>query len=727
MPGPAGPGDVIHIEGRYYILASSSRVDDRTQVLKDGETFAVLDRFGDIAPVGAGNLGLYHEGTRFLSRLALRVGGERPLLLSSTVKADNTVLVVDLTNPDLSLDGTVRLRRGTVHIAREILLWGGVCYERLHFVNYGTERVAIAVTLAMEADFADLFEVRGLHRPRRGEALAPVEEAGGLVLAYRGLDGVLRRTRIACAPPPDAIGPAGIKLLPVLEPRAECTYVITHGCENGNATRRLPFAEARERAGVGPREQRSWECAVETSNAQVNAWLRRSFADLHLMTTKTPHGWYPYAGVPWFSTPFGRDGILTALQMLWVNPALARGVLAYLGATQATDVNAGQDAEPGKILHEARLGEMAALGEIPFGRYYGSVDATPLFVVLAGAYLDRTGDLDFVAGLWPNVERALAWIDAWGDVDRDGFVEYHRQSPRGLVHQGWKDSGDAVFHADGALAAGPIALCEVQGYAYAALLAGARIAQALGHTGLVVQLVQRATELKERFEERFWCEDLGTYALALDGEKRPCRVRTSNPGHCLYAGIAAPDRARRVMEQLLSDESFSGWGLRTVARTEARYNPMSYHNGSVWPHDNALIAAGLARYGWRRPVFRIMTGLFDATVLFDLNRLPELFCGFERRPGAGPTLYPVACAPQAWSAATPFLLLQSCLGLSIAASERRVSFFRPQLPDFLDWVRVRGLQVARDRMDLMFERKGGRDVGLHVERRTGRVEVRVVG
>ena len=375
---------------------------------------------------------------------------------------------------------------------------------------------------------------------------------------------------------------------------------------------------------------------ISSSNDRLNRWVKRSLADVEMMTLGNPETNYPYAGVPWFSTVFGRDGIVTALEMLWIAPWIAKGVLQFLASTQATEVDLENEAQPGKILHETRRGEMANLGEVPFGRYYGSVDSTPLFVVLAGAYLEATGDIESLHALRPHIDLALHWIDRYGDVDGDGFVEYVRQGQKGLVQQGWKDSNDSVFHADGSLADAPIALCEVQGYVYAAKVAAAKMCAALGDPQRQAALEQQASQLRRRFELAFWCEELSTYALALDGNKKACRVRTSNPGHCLFSGIASLERAQLIAHTLMSPEFFSGFGVRTVATKEARYNPLSYHNGSVWPHDNAIVAAGLARYGFRELAGRVLMGLLDVSSAVDLHRLPELFCGVDRRSGQGP-------------------------------------------------------------------------------------------
>jgi glycogen debranching enzyme len=710
----------------HHVLATSALADEHTRVLKHGDTFAVFDHYGDIKPGGLGEEGLYHEGTRYLSCLVLELEGTRPVFLSSTARDENDQIVVALTNPDFLRDGAVRVPLGTLHIALKKFLWRGVCYQQLRVRNYGLESVEAGLWLHFAADFADIYEVRGMKRKARGDDLGPEVGNSRVTLGYRGLDGVVRRTLLEFTPAPALLLASGARLDLALGPRQEAVFMLTVRCERQSAPPPLlTFEDARTQAEADLERYRAWSGHLHTSNGQINAWVSRAVSDLHMLTTDLATGPYPYAGVPWFNTPFGRDGLITALECLWLRPTLARGVLAYLASTQATAIVPEEDAEPGKILHETRNGEMAALKEMPFGRYYGSVDATPLFVLLAGAYYERTADRAFVEALWPHVEAALGWIDRFGDRDGDGFVEYQRQSGEGLIHQGWKDSDDAVFHADGSPARGPIALCEVQGYVYAARRAGAALAAVLGRPERADALARQAEVLRERFEQAFWCEELSTYALALDGEKRPCQVRTSNAGQCLFTGIVCPDRAGRLVETLLSPDSFSGWGVRTVAASEARYNPMVYHNGSVWPHDNALIAHGLTRYGLGDAALRIWTGLFGASLYFDLHRMPELFCGFPQAPGEGPVLYPVACAPQAWAAASVFLFFQACLGLAIDGPNRHVSFTRPQLPSSLGELRIHNLEVAGATVDLLLVRHEN-DVGVNVLRREGDVQVTVV-
>lgn len=718
--------DIIRAEDEFYILATSALADDRTRVLKHGDTFAVFDRHGDIQPVGLGEQGLYHEGTRFLSRMELLLWESRPLLLNSLVTEDNTLFSVDFANPDVYVDGSVILPRNTIRIVRSKFLWNGTCYERLWIQNFAPHAVEVSFTVHFEADFKDIFEIRGLKRRRRGRYLRPTLESRGVCLAYQGLDGTTRRTLIRSSPRPKKMGASRLDFVSRLRPKGEANFYLSMTCETKpRRQRRVDFSQAISGIRRALRGAGDSRCEVHTSNKKFNDWLNRSTADLRMMITETPYGPYPYSGVPWFNTVFGRDGIITAMEVLWMNPSLAKGVLGYLAAHQATEVDPKKDAEPGKILHEVRKGEMAALGEIPFGRYYGSVDATPLFVLLAGMYYERTGDLNFIKSIWTNIERALNWIDTRGDTDGDGFVEYSKRAHDGLIHQGWKDSHDSVFHTDGRDATGAIALCEVQAYVYEAKLRAAKLAEALGYSEKASELTLQARALRRRFERAFWCEKRSTYALALGGEKRPCRVRTSNAGHCLFAGIANQQHAKKIATTLLNPDSFSGWGIRTVAATEVRYNPMSYHNGSIWPHDNAMIAYGLARYGFKEHALKILTGLFDASIFVELHRLPELFCGFTRRRGEGLTIYPLACVPQSWAAASVFMCLQACLGLSISASPPRITFYRPILPEYLQEIVIKNLSVGRASADLVLHCHP-QDVGLKIIRRRGNVDVIVV-
>lgn len=707
----------------FYILAPEVPVPERTFVLKQDDTFGLFNDFGDIAAGARHEEGLYHQGTRFLSRLVLKLAGGRPLLLSSAVRRDNLLMGVDLTNPDVYLGGNMMLARGSLHIYRSKLIWDGVCYEHLHVRNFTRAPLDISLSLEFSADFADIFEVRGEERPQRGQLHKPRVTEDAAELVYQGLDGVARRTLIECQPRARRISGSELQLAAHLEGRSEQVFEIKITCviEARHAVP-ISFQTALSRAETSRTGGGRLLCGVETSNDQFNAWMTRSAADLNMLLTETDSGPYPYAGVPWFDTTFGRDGIIAAFECLWLSPQIARGVLSFLAATQATRDQPEQDAEPGKILHEARRGEMAALGEVPFGRYYGSVDATPLYVILAGAYWRRTDDLAFIETIWGNICAALDWIDRYGDRDGDGFVEYQRRSPRGLLQQGWKDSTDSVFHVDGRIAEGPIALCEVQAYAYAARLAAARLAQALGHDDMTRTLREQAHALRERFRARFWCPELGLYALALDGYKEPCRVRASNTGHCLLSGIAAPEHAESIARLLGQDTFFSGWGVRTLADREVRYNPMAYHNGSIWPHDNAIIAAGLCASPAKELAVRILSAQLDAATYFESSRLPELFCGFRRREGKAPTSYPVACSPQAWSAGAVFAMLQACLGLTIDAAARQIAFRYPQLPPRVERVSIRDLAVGDSSVDLTLYRYSGA-VGLNVDRRAGTLDV----
>jgi glycogen debranching enzyme len=707
------------VQGGPPVVARSSATDDRSRVLKHGDTFAVFDHCGDMKVGGLDEEGLYHLGTRHLSELVLRLDGDRPFFLGSTLSREDGHLSVALTNHDTLEGGVVVNPLGTLQLAVTKLLWNATCYQRLKLKNYGRLPMSLVITSVFAADFADIFEVRGMTRKARGRRLEPRIERNRVVLGYRGLDDVERRTVLTFEPAPTELSATSATSRILLAPGEELELTASIACEKEDRhVRVLTFDLARETARTEVLRRAPRVDPLDTSNSQVDAWVGRAAADLRMMTTELATGPYPYAGVPWFNTPFGRDGIITALECLWFAPDLARGVLRFLASTQATELVPEQDAEPGKILHETRNGEMATLKEMPFGKYYGSVDGTPLFVVLLQEYYQRTGDRALVDELWPNALAALEWLDRYGDRDGDGLIEYHRRTSAGLVHQAWKDSDDAVFHRDGTPAEGPYAVCEVQAYAYAARRAGARLASMLGLGAVATELQGRAEALRVVFERAFWCEDLSTYAIALDGTKRACEVRSSNAGQCLFSGIASAERAERVAEGLLDPASFSGWGIRTLAETESLYNPMGYHTGSVWPHDNALIALGFARYGLNRLALPVFTGLFEAGTSFDLQRMPELFCGFAREPGAAPVLYPVACAPQAWAAGSVFLLFQACLGLEIDAPRSTLRFRQPSLPPAVDWVQIRDLAIGEATVDILLERHES-DVGVNVLRREG--------
>lgn len=706
---------VIKLKDKYYVAADSTYADDRVKVLNHKDTFGIFDRWGDIKQIGEGTQGIYHEGTRFLSDLELRINEHRPLLLSSVIKEENEMYSIDLTNPEIDTANNKKIPRGEIHISRSKFIRHKVCYEKLTFTNFGREAFRIIITLQFEGDFKDIFEVRGIKRKLRGEKQGLFSEKDQLDVAYKGADGIVRKTRIKFNQQPHHISEDGVAtfelhLLPGKTVSIE--FHISFENENGNAGA-LKYQAARKKISPELEKNKKIFSNINTSNEQFNHWISRSEADLLSLLADTEHGKYPYAGVPWYNTVFGRDGILTAIETLLVAPGIARDVLKYLAATQAREIDPKNDAEPGKIMHERRGGEMANTGEIPFKMYYGTIDATPLFVVLAGKYYRRTADLQTIRDIWPNIKAALQWIDAYGDVDGDGFVEYKLKSENGLVNQGWKDSFDSISHANGALAEAPIALCEVQGYVYEAKLLAAELAETMDDETLALQLKKQARILREQFHEYFWDDKLQNLVLALDGYKKPCLVQSSNVGHCLFSGIVEPEYAARIRDALFKPEMFTGWGIRTLSAAASRYNPMSYHNGSIWPHDNALIAYGLARYGFHHEAEELVKGLFDASLFIDLQRLPELFCGFERRKGEGPTAYPVACSPQAWSVGAVYLLVEAMLRIHIDAVNKKIDFYQPSLPPFIESINLNKISLGETEADISFHAHKN-DVGINV-------------
>ena len=678
------------------------RTPHRLHALKDRDTFIVADDYGDI--MGAGD-GLFHNDTRILSRFRLLLGGQPPSLLSAAIAQDNVFFTFNGANQSLPYPGGPLGPPGVLHVERKRFLWEERLYERITCENYSRDVVLLPLAIEYGADFKDMFEVRGMKRARRGLLSPPVADGRHVCFRYVGLDQVERTSRISFSDPPARFGPDRAEYMYSLQPEGRLELYLEIDAHDGHIPSRERFRDAAARARWDMRARRRHGAKIKSSGRLFNDWLEKSRSDLALLTTRMETGPYPYAGIPWFSTAFGRDAIITAWQILWFEPSLAKGVLTYLAAHQAEEISAFRDSAPGKIMHETRKGEMPALGEVPFGRYYGGVDTTPLFVALAGAYAERTGDIALIEDLWPALKAATAWMEHFGDTNGDGLIDYARGRETGLANQGWKDSQDSVFHADGRFPDGPIALVEVQGYAFAAYLAMSKFARARDDGDSAQRWADRAEHIRKTVEERFWMEDQGFYGIAIDGAGELCRVKTSNPGHLLFCGLPRPDRARKVTRQLLSARFDSGWGVRTLATGEARFNPMSYHNGSVWPHDTALCAMGLSRYGERDGVVTLTSELFETASKLDM-RLPELFCGFPRAAGEPPVGYPVACLPQAWAAGSVFMMLQACLGLSVNGAAGEIEIHDPRLPIGIDQLSIEGLRVGDARTDLLFERKG---------------------
>ena len=735
---PTHTGAPLHADPDGAFIAPEHPYIARTSqyVLKSGDTFVVNDPLGDINGLDDG---LFVNDTRMLSQLRLTFGGRAPSLLSGNVSSDNTSFTAHLTNRPLPPLGGEGTPEGVIHVERLRVLCGTVLYEAITLTNAGCSGAVVPLSISFASGFKDMFEVCGWKRTRHGSLEPAHVGRDDVKLAYVGLDHVRRTVGIAFAPAPDHLFEDRADYTVQLQDHACVSIYLSvaahtqtlagaDGVEPASAQVAQPPHSARPahftqidavpprvgRAAVraalanshlSMRERRRSTARLRSSNPLFNAWLDRSFADLSLLTTDLPTGPYPYAGIPWFSTPFGRDAVVTSLQTLWLQPWLARGVLRFLAEHQAREDSKFRDAATGKIMHEMRKSEMAATGEVPFALYYGGVDTTPLFIVLAGAYAARTGDQALIAELWPALERAAQWVARVCDKNRHGLVDYRCESDRGLANQGWKDSHDSVFHADGRFPEGPIALVEVQAYACAAFDTMAQFAAQRGLTEDAARYAARSTALRERVEALYWMPEADFYGIALDGHGELCRVLASNAGHLLAFGLPTRARGEAVARHLQSTLFHTGWGVRTLAAGQARFNPMAYHNGSVWPHDNALCARGLARYGNKQAAVHLLQALFEAAVSFDM-RLPELFCGLGRRRGEPPTAYPVACLPQAWAAGAPFMMLEACLGVTVDAERGEVRIDQPALPEGIDWLEVRNLRVGEGTVSITFRRVG---------------------
>ncbi len=691
---PAPPLDLPHALG-------VSRL-----VLSRGNTFLVTGAAGNIAPSGARELGLFHRDTRHLSSYELLLPGPPPTLLSSETESALTSQI-DLTTTDEEFGGLLDEPINFLHVRRRQLL-DGEFVDHIALTNHLGRAVTFSFEVVFGADFADIFEVRGARRAGRGWVLPPEVGLDGVRLGYRGLDGELYATALNFSPRPTALSPDRARFHVSLAPGQTFTQEVHIRCWRG------------DRPGDGPRRSFATRLAavrgevcrflgdntrVRCDNELVQRALERSISDVYALRVQEADRWVVGAGIPWFAAPFGRDALITSAQLLAFAPALAAESLRFLAAFQGTRNDEFREEEPGKILHELRRGEMVRAGEIPHAPYYGAVDSTPLFVVLLGEYIRWTADLRLLDELWPAARAAVAWLDA-NTAEGAHFLSYHCRSPRGLRNQGWKDSRDGVPHLDGASAEPPIALVEVQGYAVDAWRHAAALARLRGEADLARTWSDRAASFGVAIERAFWCPESEFYALALDGAGRQVRTITSNPGHLLWSRAIGEARARRVAGVLVSPDMYSGWAIRTLARGQQAYNPISYHNGSVWPHDNALCALGMARYGFLRPAQKVLSGLLAATEHFAHQRLPELFCGLERGEHEFLVHYPVSCSPQAWAAGSLLMGFQAVLGLDPCAPEGRLVIRNPRLPPSVQTLELRELRVGDARLDLRFVRSG---------------------
>jgi glycogen debranching enzyme len=688
------------------INCSHEATIDDALVLKHDRLFLLLDAHGDITPPGQCGLGLFHDDTRILSHYSLRLNGRPAQLLSSQVPRMYGA-VIDLALTDRDLGGQPWDPKNSIHLRRELMLDERLV-ERVTLTNYLTSAVEIPVELAFGCDFADIFEVRGWRRDARGQYYAPEFDRQAVCFSYRGRDGQLVSVVIRFAEQPDDLRAHAARWQVRLPPNARETieWEVVPGETALVAAQvgKIPPVRRRERLEA---EYEAWreQCSRWTPDvAEFALTLDRATDDLRALYVEIEDEDVISAGIPWYSTVFGRDSIITSLQALAVNPRIAVDTLRYLARQQGSKEDEFTEEQPGKILHELRRGEMARAGEIPHVPYYGTVDATPLWLILLHETWRWTGDEAMLRELLPNAERALEWIDRYGDLDGDGFIEYHRTSEKGLANQGWKDSGDGVPYPDGRLPEGPIALVEVQGYVYDAKLRMAATFAALGDHARAAELSRAAERLRRSICEHFWLEELGTFALALDGEKNPLPTETTNAGHLLWSRVPDPEQAARMAQQLLEPAMFSGWGIRTLSARHPVFNPMSYHNGSVWPHDNAIAVLGLRLQGHARKALPVLTGLHEAASNMRFHRLPELFCGMERGVGTRPVLYPVSCSPQAWASGAFFMMLQGVLGILPDAPAGVLHIREPELPPFLRELTVSNLRIGGSRVAVQFRR-----------------------
>lgn len=693
-----------------YAVATGAQDIRDTIVIKEEDLFLLTDLNGNVPRGNINGLGLYYQDTRFLSTYEVVLEGIPPTYLLSTGEL-RFAEVQELTNPDLRLPNGVLVPKESLALHRERVITALAVEEVLTITNFSVNPIPIELVTFFDADFADMFQIRGfVPAPERGELFPPSWNGNRVVFSYRGIDSLLRTTTIEFDPPPTSHSGGQVVFDLNLGPRSATTLrlKILVGVSDRTAPSKSSLPDLPTLVQHGTEDYERWLRELPTTRTDNQVWddlVRRAELDLHLLQSGPAEEPFPAAGIPWFATLFGRDSLIVGLENIW-RPRQAATILRLLARLQGQKVDPWRDEQPGKIMHELRRGELARCNIIPFNPYYGTVDATPLFVMLLGEYYRVTGDVALLRDLEPNLRAALDWMEQYGDVDRDGFLEYQRLSASGLTNQGWKDSWDAIMYANGDLIQPPVALVEVQAYAYAAHLAAAEIYDALGDPSEANRHRYLASWLYDAFNDQFWMEDEGFYCLALDGAKQQARVISSNPGHALWCGIVPPERARRVAERIMQPDMFTGWGIRTLATREVRYNPMGYHVGTVWPHDNALIALGFKRYGEEAKLQSLITGFFEAVRHFPDLRVPELFCGYDRGQYRVPIRYPVACSPQAWAAGAALLLFRAVLGLVPKAPKNELWIIRPELPAWLRSVTIEQLPVGSSLVDLRYQRQG---------------------
>jgi len=663
----------------------------------------MTDKGGDIPDNDQSGLGLYTRDTRFLSRMEIRINNQRPILLSSAAD-ENYISTIRLTNPHMEEDGKLILWRESVEIERTRFIYEGALYETFKLTSYYPKAIQFDFSVLLDADFTDMFVIRGFQHGKLGSKTGERRASGERVISYLGADELLRETKVKWDTQESRISETGEVHFDVdlkHQESVEIAFFIAPMIDGNEPLQHEP-KEAMNKLRASYASWNASSTSISSDMPLFNKLYHRGVQDLRVLLTDLGYGQFPVAGLPWYSVPFGRDSLIAALQMLSLNPQIAKGTLLTMAAYQGQKEDEWRDEQPGKVMHEIRYGELAATNQVPFTPYYGTIDATPLFLLLTAEYYHWTGDLEFVSSLMPHLNAALNWIKEYGDYDNDSFVEYYQKSSKGIANQGWKDSADSVIHSNGDYAEAPIALVEVQGYVYQALTRLAPIFKSLGHEEQAEVMEKDAAQLRTRFEEDFWMDDEQFYAIALDKDKKRVDSVTSNAGHILMSGIASPERAKAVAARLVAPDLFGGYGIRTMSTAATGYNPMSYHDGSVWPHDNSLCLLGLSQSGFTEEAITVMQGLLNAADQFEYYRLPELYCGYSDQLGA-PVPYPVACSPQAWAAGTPLTFVQALLGLQPNALTRQITI-KPALLNGMNDLKVEQLQIGNGTLSLRISR-----------------------